>query len=228
MPVLLTDVFVGRFGSFGGQELVVDVVAEREGDVVRDKERPPEEAGPAGLVEFLVAARPDVGIVGPIVGPDFTPVDVTGAAVDRDAPRVSMAHRVDLGPRPGRARRKEVAGGNRVGAVGLGMNAEDLAAQVVRVRRAPLIVPRRPAGAFVRLRTAAVGGVVADGDVQISGRIPGHPSARVAALLALDRVFEKDLERSRHDARSDARRPRSRPASRYVRSCAWRRRGRQT
>ena len=81
------------------------------------------------------------------------------------------------------------------------MNAEDLAAQVVRVRGAALIVPWRPARTFVRLRSAAVGGVVADGDVQIAGRVPRHPSTGVAALLALDRVLEKHLERSRHDAR---------------------------
>ena len=63
--------------------------------------------------------------------------------VDLDPERVPEAHRVDLGPRLGRARREQVAGGHRVGAaervrLGCGdvavldLDAQHLAAQVVR------------------------------------------------------------------------------------------------
>jgi len=108
-----------------------------------------------------------------------------------------MAHRVDLGPRFGRAFRKQIPVGNRVRAVRLWVNANDLAAQIVRVRGRLLRVPRVAAGAFVE--RGVLGreriGVVAGGQVEIAARVERDRAAGVAARASLRGDLEQHFLR---------------------------------
>src|SRR6267378_6410140 len=87
----------------------------------------------------------------------------------------------------GRAFRKQIPVGNRVRAVRLWVNANDLAAQIVRVRGRLLRVPRAAAGAFVE--RGVLGreriGVVAGGQVEIAARVERDRAAGVAARASL-------------------------------------------
>ncbi len=112
--------------------------------------------------------------------------DPPGDLVDREAERVAEAHGVDLRPRLGGSRREQVAGRNRVGAVGLGVDAQDLAAQVVGVGRGPLGVVVLPARPLVDRGVAAGGvgvGVVTRADVQVAARPEREVAPGVARLV---------------------------------------------
>ena len=104
-----------------------------------------------------------------------------------------MAHRVDLGPGLRRAGREQVALGDRVGAVRLRVDAEDLAFEAVGVGRAALVVPAAAARPLVGVGLEVVARVVADGDVEIAVAVPGHAAARVAAGLPLGGEFDHHL-----------------------------------
>src|SRR5258706_307279 len=106
-----------------------------------------------------------------------------------------MPHRVDLGPRLRRSFRKEISLGDCVRPVGLGMNANYLAAKVVRVAGGLLRVPRHVPWPFVdgsvargeRIR------VVAGGDVEVALGVEGHRAAGVTALQALRSHLEQNF-----------------------------------
>src|SRR5688500_6019143 len=102
--------------------------------VVGDKMRPTEVASAAGLAYFVVAPWAPPYRVLARIGTYVAPVDETGWRVHRDPIWVAVTHRVDLRSGLRRARREEVSLGDGVGTVGLGVDADDLAAQVVGVR----------------------------------------------------------------------------------------------
>src|SRR5207237_102302 len=93
--------------------------------------------------------------------------------------------------------RKEIYLGYGVGTVGLGMDADDLPAQVVGVRRRFLRVPRHPAWSFVdgcvtgseRIR------VVAGRHVEIAFAVEGNRATGVTALQALSGYLEENFFR---------------------------------
>src|SRR5438552_2927076 len=101
--------------------------------VVRHEVGPAVVPGPASLIDLVVAARSPSDRVDVRVRTDVAPVEETAVFIDRDPIRVAMAHRVDLGPSLRRAFWEEVSLRDRVRAVRLGMDADDLAAQIIRV-----------------------------------------------------------------------------------------------
>ncbi len=81
-----------------------------------------------------------------------------------------MPHRVDFGPGSAGvpvigAFRKQVAFGNGIGAIGFGVNAQNLPPQIVGVTRVPLIVPTAAARTLISLGGLLVTRVIADGQV---------------------------------------------------------------
>ena len=108
-----------------------------------------------------------------------------------------MAHRIDLGSRLCRAFGKEVAVGDSVRAVGLRMNSNDLAAQVIRVSGRFLRVPGHPARALVDRRVARGEriGVVPGGQVEIARAVEGDRASRVTALEPLGGDLEQHFLR---------------------------------
>src|SRR3954468_19046178 len=106
-----------------------------------------------------------------------------------------MTHGVDLGARFRSAGRKEISRRDRVTAVGLGMNANDLAAEVVGVARRFLRVPRHAARPLVDGSVARSKGirVVPGRHVEIAFGVEGDRSTGVAALQALRSALEHDL-----------------------------------
>src|SRR5690606_23836260 len=93
-----------------------------------------------------------------------------GAQVHADLERVAGAHREDLRTGLVRPGLEEVALGDRVRAVVLRGDPQDLATQVVGVGRGALGVPGRPARALVDRAVPTRGegvGVVTRGDVQV-------------------------------------------------------------
>src|SRR5438045_5737692 len=105
------------------------------GLVVPHKVWPTVVPGPARLIDLVVAARSPSDGVDVRVRTDLAPVDETGVFIDRNPIRVAMAHRVDLGPSLWRAFGEEISIRDRVRAVRLGMDADDLAAQLGRCPR---------------------------------------------------------------------------------------------
>src|SRR2546426_5731833 len=98
-----------------------------------------------------------------------------------------MAQRIDLGARLRSPGRKQVSRWDGVGAVRLGMDAKDLAAQIIRVRRRFLRVPRHPAGALVDRGISRGEGirVVPGGEVEIALSVERDRAAGVTALEPL-------------------------------------------
>src|SRR5882762_1790029 len=94
-----------------------------------------------------------------------------------------MAHRINLRLRLRGAGREEVSRRDGVRAVGLRVDANDLAAQIVRVRGRLLGVPRHPTWTLVdrgipageRIR------VVASGQVEVAGTVEGNRTPGVTA-----------------------------------------------
>jgi hypothetical protein len=78
------------------------------------------------------------------------------------------------------------------------MDAQDLAAEVVRVRRTALVVPVLTPLPLIGLRADHISGVVPHGDVQIPVRIPGHTSTGMAADFTLRLVLEDARRGARH------------------------------
>lgn len=122
--MLWVEPFAGLFGF-----KVVLVI----GLVVAHEQRPAEVPGLPCLVDLVVSARAARRPVFPGVRPDLAPVQVAVALIDCNLERVAVAHDVDFGPRLFLTRLEEIAFGNRVAAIGLGMNAQDFAAQVVGI-----------------------------------------------------------------------------------------------
>ncbi len=174
------------------QRRVRHEVVKRKRVILADEVRPAEVSGAFGLVHLVVPAGADFG-VGRGIGANLAPVDVAGLAIDGHPPGVPVPHGVDFGARIRGAGGKQVAFGDRVGAVVFRVDADDLTAEVVRVAGAALVVPAAAARALIGLRLEGIRGVVADRHEQVAGRIPRHPAARVAAGLALDGVFEHDF-----------------------------------
>src|SRR6266481_6061789 len=100
------------------------------GLVVPHEVRPAIVPGPARLIDLVVAARSASDRVDVRVRTDFAPVDETGVFIDRNPIRIAVAHRVDLGPGLRRAFWEEVSIRDRVRAIRLGMDADDLAAEI--------------------------------------------------------------------------------------------------
>src|SRR5690606_38495375 len=91
---------------------------------------------------------------------------------------------------------EEVALGDRVRAVVLRGDPQDLATQVVGVGRGALGVPGRPARALVDRAVPTRGegvGVVTRGDVQVALAVELQRTTRVTALVPLDRHLEQHL-----------------------------------
>src|SRR6266550_2327043 len=165
--------------------------------IIADEVRPAVIAGAARLVDFVVTARPTSDGVFIRVGTDVAPVQESGMRVDREPIGIAMPHRVDLGPCLRRSFRKEISVGDGVGAVGLGMDADDLPAQVVGVAGRFLRVPRYTARPLVE-RGVSAGEwirVVAGGHEEIALAVEGDRAAGVTALQALSRYLEENLSR---------------------------------
>src|SRR5258705_12778657 len=103
------------------------------GLVVPHEVRPPIVPRAARLTDLIVPARSASHRVDVRVRTDFAPVEETGVLIYRDPIRVAMAHRVDLSPSLWRAFREEVSIRDRVRAVRLRVDTNDLATQIVRV-----------------------------------------------------------------------------------------------
>src|SRR6267142_120996 len=106
-----------------------------------------------------------------------------------------MAHRINLRLRLRGAGRKEVSRRDGVRAVGLRVDANDLAAQIVRVCRRLLRVPRHPTWALVD-RSIPAGErirVVAGGQVEVAGAVEGNRTPGVTACETLRGDLEDHL-----------------------------------
>src|SRR5262249_5658436 len=101
--------------------------------VIGDKIGPAEIAWAAGLVPFVMAPGPAGGHIGAGIRPYLAPVKPAGSFVDGHSERIAATHGVDLGPGQCSADWEKVPGGYGIGAVRLGMNPEDFAAQIVWV-----------------------------------------------------------------------------------------------
>ncbi|MEY9485003.1 hypothetical protein RKD26_000797 [Streptomyces calvus] len=169
----------GLAGGPGG-EVVVDV-----GVVVAGAVRPAEVAGAGDAGELDLSGGSAGGVGGAGVGTVVTDVEDAGLLVDAEPERVAEAHGVDLGPRPVRAGREEVALRDGVRAVVVDLDAQDLAAQVVGVAGGALGVESRVAVRPLVDGRVAVGlervGVVAGRQVQVAGRVEVDVTADVAA-----------------------------------------------
>ena len=103
--------------------------------VVAARIRPAEKARLLRLHHRVESARPALRIETARVRPHVAPIQHTRAWIDGEAVAVARALHENFRARPRRARREQVAFGNRVSAVRLRVNARDAAAQVVHVRR---------------------------------------------------------------------------------------------
>ena len=83
------------------------------------------------------------------VGADLAPIEPARFRVDRNPERIAIAHHVDLGPAGRTVGGKEIAGRNRVRAVGLRFDPQDLSVEVVGVSGASLRVKDRTTRALV-------------------------------------------------------------------------------
>ena len=102
------------------------------------------------MVEFVITTRSSVTLATGI-GPNIAPVNVACALVDVHPPGVAAAHDVDLWLSRDRSScGKEVAFRDRVFAIGLRANTQDLAAQVVGVSRRVLGIVNMLALAFIK------------------------------------------------------------------------------
>src|SRR5690606_20668109 len=90
-----------------------------------------------------------------------------------------------------RAGREKISLGNRVSAIRLGMNAQDLSAEVVGVGSAALVVKVRSARPFISLSEQPVACVVAYREIQIAIFIPCSASPRVIRILPVDRDLQQ-------------------------------------
>src|SRR5699024_5979286 len=125
-----------------------------------------------------------------------------GLAVDLQPGDVADAHHVDLGSRLVAAALvagEQVAGRYRVRAVVLGVDADDLAVQVVGVAGGtPCVLEREalvvggPVVAGVAVGTTG-GVVVTRADVQVAVVVEGHPAAGVAAAVDLGGPLQQIL-----------------------------------
>ncbi len=171
-----------RAGGPGGEVVV------RVGVVPARAVRPAEVARPGDAVELDLAGRSPRGVRGTGVRAVVAEVHDAGGPVHAHPERVAKAHGVDLGAGPGRARREEVAAGDRVRAVRVHLDAQHLAAQVVGVAGGTLRVVRGVAGGPLVDRGVAVGGegvrVVARRQVQVALRVEVDVAADVAAGAA--------------------------------------------
>ena len=125
------------------------------------------------------------GVVRRVVGE----ADPARVRIDGELPRVAEAHRVDLGLGLLGADREQVARRDVVAAVGLGLDAQQLAAQVVRVGRRLAGVPHA-VRALVERGVAARGlrvrvDVVADAEQQVAVEVEVQVAAGVAGLIGL-------------------------------------------
>src|SRR5439155_22254333 len=109
----------------------------------------------------------------------------------------AVAHRVNLRSRLLSPRRKEISLADRVCTVGLGMDADDFAAQIVRVGGRFLRVPWKTPWPFVDGCVAGGEGigVVAGGDVKIAFVVEGDRASGVTALQPLSSDLEENLPR---------------------------------
>src|SRR4029079_3328055 len=155
--------------------------------IVTDEIRPAVVAGGARLVDLVVSAGPASGGIDVSVRTDFAPVEKSSVPIDRDSIRIAVTHGVDLGARLRCSFWKEIPVGNRVGAVGLGMDADDLAAQIVGVAGRFLRVPRHAARTLVERGVAGRKWirVVAGGEIEIAFAVEGDGAAGVTALQSL-------------------------------------------
>src|SRR5690606_31077812 len=122
-----------------------------------------------------------------------------GDLVDFHAERVAHAHHEDLRARLGGARREQVALGDRVGAVLLDLDPQNLATQLVAVARAaPRVEAGVHPGGVVVGRVAvgprrAGGGVVTGREVEVALGVEVDVTGDVAALPAVDLDLDDDL-----------------------------------
>ncbi len=179
-----------RSGGAGGE---VPFGVRLGGRVGAGAVRPAVVAGPGDPVELDLPGRA-AGRGGAGVRPVVAHVDDAGGLVDADPERVAEAHRVDLRAGPRGAGREEVAGRDRVRAVGVHLDPQDLAAQVVGVAGAALrVVPGVAVGALVDRRVAGRVervGVVAGGQVEVAGGVEVDVTADVAAQPPVGRYVE--------------------------------------
>src|SRR6266550_4005245 len=178
---------LGRDGIDDGRPVIGLVVPHEVG--------PPIVPRAPRLTDLIVPARSPSDRVDVGVRTDFAPVEETGVFIYRDPIRVAMTHRVDLGPSLRHAFREEVSIRDRVRAVRLRVDANDLAAEIVRVRRRLLRVPWHPTGSLVDRRIPAGEriGVVAGGQVQVAGTVEGNRPPGVTARETLRGDLEDHL-----------------------------------
>ncbi len=158
------------------------------GVVVAGAVGPAEVARLGDAVELHLSGGAAGGVGGARVRTVVAHVDGARGLVDAHPERVAKAHGVDLGAGPGGAGREEVAGRDAVGAVGVHLDAQDLAAQVVGVAgRALGVVGGVARGALVDGGVAVGGegvGVVARREVEVAGRVEVDVAADMAAQAA--------------------------------------------
>ena len=111
--------------------------------------RPAEVAGGAGLIHLVETRRAALGFCRLCVGSNFAPVEKAAPRVEADAEWIAAAHRIDLWSRVRRAGREEISFRYGDGTVRLRMHAQDFSAQIVRIGRGALGVPRRAAWTLV-------------------------------------------------------------------------------
>src|SRR5204862_140794 len=116
-------------------------------------------ACPSRLIDLVVAHWAALGGVYLRVGTYFAPVEPPRALVHGDSVRIAIAHHEDLRTCLLHPLGKEISVGNRVRAIRLGMNAKNLPAQIVRVRRRLLRIPWRLARPFVEWRVTRMKGI---------------------------------------------------------------------
>ena len=118
---------VELWANLPGDKIVVGIRL-----IVAAEVRPSEITGFAGLIDFIVATGPPVGVI-PGIGSDFAPVEIVVFLVDGNSVGVSTSHHVDFGPGFGCAFWKEVAFRDGVASLGIGFDAEDFSTEVVGV-----------------------------------------------------------------------------------------------
>jgi hypothetical protein len=174
------EVFFGAAQSNLAPEVVVGV-----GVVLAGAVRPAEVARLGDPVELDLSLGAARGAGGAGVGAVVAEVDDAGGLVDAHPEGVAEAHRVDLGPGLVGAGREEVAVRDGIRSVGVDLDAQDLAAQVVGVARRTLGVVGGVAGGALVDRGVAVRGervgVVAGREVQVALRVEVDVAAHVAA-----------------------------------------------
>ena len=142
--------------------------------VVRDEHRPTIVARTPGLVDFIVAARAASGGVDIRIGTDIAPIQKPCVRVDRDAIRVAVTHRVNLGARFRRARRKEVSDRDGPAVTDAGIRENERFIRSLRMQRlqqaeAGMIAASYGLHASFTLSPGTLDRCAAGGDV---GRVP--------------------------------------------------------